>query len=271
MSFVDEWQYRIENWSLYFQGGIRRGILIGVGLSVGLSVPVFFLGGLISDVYSNTWLNSNQLVINKDNSFVTPTFSETQVIRLSNGKSDLYATINNRTNETIGFYPYRYTVQVLNEFGVILEQRIENSYLLPGEVKFVVVNTSQPDATKLNIIPDESNIKAIQYNPQANTTLKAPNIQARNTEITELPDGQNLRVRILLKNDDIVFVNEVDILYILRDTRDSVIAIGTARFNGFTAGSERQVIVTIPKPMDRQVVTDDIRWSVNYLDPNSVI
>jgi hypothetical protein len=62
----------------------------------------------------------------------------------------------------------------------------------------------------------------------------------------------------------------VDILYIIRDTRESVVGIGEYSFQGFFPDTERDMQLEYPKPLDRTASSVEIRVMVNYLDSSGI-
>jgi hypothetical protein len=269
MGFGDNLQYKIENASIYFQGGVRRSVLIFAGICLVILAPSYFLGQFSSNLWKNSWYNDKNIVIPKNVTEQEYAISETEVVSLANNTNDLYVSVNNKANKEIGFFPWVYTVQVLNNNGSILSQRKISSYLLPEETKYIVINSSDSQGTKLNLIR-EPETKSRLYNPNSNQLLKQPNVEIRTQELTPIPNSNNLKIRAIFKNNDQIVIQRFDVLYIIRDTRQSVVGIGTYSFNGFIANSEREMILEYPKPKNREARFLDLRWSVNYLDETNI-
>ena len=275
MSIVDSWQYRIENWSIYFQGGVRRGVLIFMGICIVFLAPFYFFGQIISNLWNTAPVNPNKfeasnIVIAKNLVEEDLEYSPTQIAELFNGENALYLTVNNKINPKIGYFPFVYTLQVLDSEGKIVSQEKKFSYLLPNEVKYIVGKSVDNSGVQLRVIR-EPETQAILYNPFENSILKAPKISVKSPSIQILPGSPSLTIKALFKNEDQVRVDRVDMLYIVRDSRQSVVGIGEFGFNGLVAGEEREVTVAnYPIPKDRVATTADIRWAVNYLDKNTI-
>lgn len=269
MALMDNLQYRLENASLYFQGGVRRSVLIFSGVCILLLAPLYFLGQLSSNLWKQTWFDSQEIYIAKQIPQREYEISETQIVPLANGSRELYLSVNNFANREIGFFPWVYTLQVLDAGDSLLSQQTYRSYLLPEETKYIVHRSNDGNASKLRIIQEPAT-QAYRYNPNANRILKEPNIEIRSPGF-ELNSDDSLTIRAVFKNNDIVNVNSVNVLYIIRDTRQSVVGIGEYSFNGFSAGSEREMRLNYPKPKDREPRFLDIRWSVNYLDSRNIL
>ena len=273
MSFLDNLHYKTENLSLYFQGGVRRPILIFAGICIFLLVPVYFLGQVTSNVWSGLDFNPTQfdnsgIVTKKDVQSNPYIIGETQVVRSVNGENTLYLTINNRTNEEIGYFPFVYTVQILQDDDTIISQETYRNYLLPGEIKYIVSTSRSSLGTQMRFIEEPETV-AVNYNPNENNLLRSPNIEVRDAILTE-KDDQTLNMFMLFKNNDQVFIDTVDVLYLIRDTRGGVVGIGQYQFRGFVPDTERSVSLEYPKPVDREATTLELRPAVNYLDETNI-
>jgi hypothetical protein len=274
MSFADNLQYKTENFSLYFQGGVRRSLIIFAGICLVMLVPTYFLGQQISNLWSQVSINPNHfnsknIVIPKNLDQQPLDIGTTQVVKLANGQNTLYLTVNNKANPQVGYFPFVYTLQILTANGQILSQKKYQNYLLPGDIKYVVADSADPTGVDMKLIV-EPETQAISYNPNQVGISKSPNIVIKGQSVTNLPNSTDLQVDALFKNQDQVDVDSVDVLYIIRDARESVVGIGTYTFNGFLNGTEREMNLNYPQPADRSATQADVRWSVNYLDPSII-
>lgn len=270
MSQLDNFQYKIENFSIAFQGGVRRGIIIFIGACFILLGPFYFAGQLSANLYKNTWFDSKNEVIPKNLKQANYEVSETQLVPLTSGLTALYISVNNKANPTVGYYPWVYTLQITSKDGTLLDQQKFTSYLLPGEAKYLTLNSTNPDANKLTLI-EEPETSKVFYNSNANNNQKVPDIQIRNDQVISVPDSNTLKVSAIFKNNTQFLIEKVDVLFIIRDSRQSVVGIGTYNFSGFVAGSERIVELDYPKSREREARFLDLRWTVNYLDKNSIV
>jgi hypothetical protein len=269
MAFSDDLQYKLENAALYFQGGVRRNVLIFSGVCIILIVPIYFLGQISSSLYKQVWFDKTEFFIPKSVSVKDYSVSTTQVAPLINGQNDLYLSIDNKENKEIGYFPWVYTLQLLDSNNNILSQEKTTKYLLPGDVTYVVSKNRDAGATKLNLIKETGSI-AVAYNPNANKLLKKPNINVLSSTVSAIPNTDELQVSAEFRNDDIVTVGTVDILYIIRDTQGAVVGIGNYSFGGFVPNSKRELKLNYPKPKDREARDLEIRVNVNYLDSNNL-
>jgi hypothetical protein len=268
MAFGDDLQRRIENAALYFQGGVRRSILIFGGIILILLTPVYFLGQLSSSLWKQFWYDETNMVNSKVIEVAEYTVSETEIVPLADGNKDLYVSVSNKRNQDIGFFPWNYTIQILNGTDQILSQERVSSFLLPDETKFIVARSEDPTAQKIRIT-EESGTQPTLYNPNSPTSVVNPDIEVRQEQLTVNEDG-TVTVFAQFKNNDIVRVERVNVLYIIRDTRQAVVGIGTVQFSGFFPEDIRNFEIDYPAPADREPRFLDLRWNVNYLDNNIV-
>jgi hypothetical protein len=270
MSQLDSFQYRIENLSLAFQGGVRRGVLVFTGICLVLLAPFYFGGQAAAGLYKNTWFDSENAVIPKKLAENEYEVSETQIVPLASGESALYISVSNKLNTGVGYFPWVYTLQVTSKDGTLLDQQKFSSYLLPEEVKYLTLNSADPTAANLKII-EEPETQKVFYNPNANNNQKTPDIQIRNDQVLPGTDPNSLKISAIFKNNTEFNIEKVDVLFLIRDSRQSVVGIGVYNFSGFVARSERIIQLDYPKPRDREARFLDLRWSVNYLDKNTIV
>jgi hypothetical protein len=275
MAFADNLQYQIENISIYFQGGIRRSILIFAGVSLVLLTPTYFIAQQANNIWSSLSINSQRL---QTGSIVTPKninlqqfeLSQTQVVQLMNGENSLYVTADNKINPEVGFYPYVYSVQTLNSSGTILSQQTKRSYILPGEVKYIVAQSPENSATTLKIqqLPET---KSILYNQQNPNVLKKPNVSIRGKSIDIDEAKQNIKIKIDIKNEEDFKIRQIDFLIIIRGSRQDVVGVREYSLDTTSPG-ERSFTVDYPLPKNGIAPSIiDVRWSVNYLDKTTYI
>jgi hypothetical protein len=275
MAFSDSLSRQIETASLYFQGGVRRSVIIFAGICIVLMAPAFFLGQSLSAIWST--LPANPDHIQNKNIYIQKILSEndysidrSQLVPLSTGGTVLYTTINNRQNQDYGYYPFVYRVQVLDIQNSIIYEKIEQSYLLPGDIKYVVVAPGDDRGVSLRV-STEPDTRTLLYNPQAINLSKRINVEVRNPTVTDGDGEASLVLRALIKNNDIVRLKVVDLMYLIRDNRDRVVGVGQYKLENLQPGEEREFYLTYPKPRYRRATRLDIRTFVNYLDDNNIV
>jgi len=268
--------YKIESLVINFQSGVRRGVLIAAGILLLLTIPFYFIGQVIASFWMYNSANSNALELveffnPKTTTFYNYTVDRSQIVPLANGENVLYTTINNKENPTVGYFPYFYRVQVLNEAGDLVFENQAQTYILPGDIKYIVVNPGNNQGYKLNIT-EEPQTTATLFNPFANNFANIVNqVQVRNPQIIENEDGQTLDLSAEIKNNSLIEILEVDILYIVRGTRDKVIGIGQQQIINLEAGEEREVFIKYPRPRHRRPLRLDMRIQINYLNSDGFV
>lgn len=265
---------KIETLNLYFQGGVRRSVLVVCIILVILSVPSYFIGQLTSALWANTDLNPGKLdrrIFVKDKIVTQQEYSidRSSIVPLANGEVVLYSTVNNRNNPYIGYNPFVYRIQILDNQGTVLDEKIEESYLLPGEFKYVLATTKNSSATRLVITPLPQT-KAVLFNPFKLNLANKFNVEIRNPVVRNLDNSQELEVLAFVKNQELIEIRNLDLLYIIRDDRDRVVGIGKYRVDFLKSGEEKEFILRYPKPKYRTATRLDLRSFVNYLEPNNV-
>lgn len=282
--FGETLQYRIENLGLWFQGGVRRSILIFFGVCLLASIPVYFLVGFLSSSWFQASFNPGGY--NSD-SFVTTKFipekpieiAATQIVDLKDGSRQLYSTISNKLNPQIGYFPFVYELQILDSNNQLIDQKTERSYLLPGEVKYVIWGDNDSRGTKLQIIKS-SESQIVYYNPNS-PTVRSPDLRVIDTGCRIRGDTSIMYISFRMRNQSRFKVKDVDTIYIVRDSREKIVGIGEYSFVNFETGEGSPIELEYVQPKDfvesRGNITScnplivEVLWSVNYLDTGNFV
>ncbi|GAB4146538.1 MAG: hypothetical protein OHK0017_07130 [Patescibacteria group bacterium] len=268
MAFSDDLQYRLENMAIYFQGGVRRSVLIFAGVTLVALVPVYFLGKFASGLYAYTYLDTANFIQNPQKKIYDYEIGKTNISELANGEKVLYVAINNKKNIDVGYFPWNYSTVVLDDKDqVIAPKQIFNSYLLPNDNKYIVV-TAPSNAAKLQIEEEAGTVKQT-YNPNANPLQSNPNIEVFSEKVSVDKQTNTMTVSCTLRNVDRRYVETVDLVYLVRNSQEEIIFAGKGSFNGFATGTDREFSVNnLPLPKDQTPRQVNVLWSVNYLDSN---
>lgn len=273
MSF-NNLQYSLETASIHFRGGVRRSVFIFLGICLALFVPFYFIGQSVGSFWASTDLNPAKINYRNMQNPKTTTIYNYQINRSQRvpliGETVLYTTINNQENRNIGYSPLTYTVQVLDIDGEIIFSERQQGYLLPGEVKYVIANPGSKDGYEIRLI-EESQTNPVLFNPFANNFSNIINsIDIRNPIVLEV-DEDTLELRAILKNNSLIEVRELQVLYIVRGNRDRVIGIGQRTINNLQPGEERGFVTRYPQARYRRARNLDIRVRINYMNPGNFI
>jgi hypothetical protein len=259
----------LENASMFFQGGIRRNLFYFIGACILLAWPFYYVGLYTAKAVRYTWID-DKIVIYKplSGSLAELQVGDSQVIDLANGQKDLYLTIDNKQNPKIGFFPYIYQLQILDDQGSVISSEKLTSYILPRDIKYITARDTTGNAESLKLTQLDGT-QAVEYNVEKNPFQILPKVDTVNQNIQEI-DSENLRVAAQFINRDKLIVDEVDITYILRDRRERIIGIGTAKFYGLNPENTREFTTDQPKHLKSEATSLDVQWSTNYLKEGNI-
>jgi hypothetical protein len=258
-----------------FRGGVHRWIFIYIVVGLALIYPFNLLGQSASKLwfkipynpghFVNTDIIKKDYLVKNDNILK---FDEVGTSELLGDQKLLYTYANNQTNKNFGYDPFVYKAQVLDENGKILNESTERTYILPGEASFISAYSEDPNATSLKII-QLPETKQIQYNPIANPLLRKVLLDIRDTTLIDL-DQSNLTLKASLKNMENIQIKKIDVVLLIRDSQDGIVGAKSFSFNNLGPLEERSIELIYPKPKDRNATNLDVRYSINYLDPENL-
>ncbi len=252
----------------FVAGGVRRNIWIFVIFCLILIFPFYLIGMFLGNTISGVVYDKSDIVSQKNIEIADYEIGETEVVSLNNGEKDLYVRVSNSLNKEVGFFPWVYTYQVLNKQGEVLDQGENSDYLLPGEVKYVIIRTDSEEASEVRLT-DNQDTTPVFFN-QESGNIAEPKIVIASNDFEETEDGDSLLLKINIRNDDILTIKEIDVTYIIRDTRQSVVGIGKTKVRNLKPDESRDLNIKHPKPENRTPNYLEPRWSINYLDENAV-
>ena len=263
------WQYKVESLGIWFQGGVKRWVLVAFGICLVLAIPLYFLFGAMAGVWFNTSINPNKFNNNitfqpKNIPEKKLTFGETQRVPLKDKSSELYMVINNKENPLIGYNPFVYDIQVVDNQNNEISRETRSTYILPGDIKYITFRSPNLSATKL-IVSQNDKTQRVYYNP--NSINQKPNIQITNQDFKVRTFTDILYVSMSIKNLEKFAIKGVDVLYTIRDARESVIGIGEYRVTNLESSEQRDLTkIEYTQPASAEPTGVDIIWSVNYLE-----
>lgn len=264
----------MENLILWFQGGVRRSVLIFAGICMILIVPFFFLGTVISNFWSVAPINptrnnfetkyASKIIPEKD-----LIISSSQNISMLDGTRVIYVSLDNKANVEVGYYPFVYNLQVLDENGSLIKEEVGlETYILPQSIKFLNFSTDSR-ASRVNIKKTPRTQK-ILFN-QNSKRKKDVNLQVLEPKVEDITFTNNLKISGKIRNSDTAFVKKFDILYTIRDTRQLVSGIGYLGIENLSPGEERRFELLYPKAEGRTATVLEVLPIINYLDENNIV
>jgi hypothetical protein len=273
MAFSDQFQYNLEGIGLYFQGGVRKiFVVLGVIMFV-LLLPIYFGGVLLANSWRDSNANPNKY---STNNIVIPKvvrqskveITNSQKVDLADGRSILYAFLDNSKNIDIGFDPFVYRQQILDRNGQLVSDTVSSTYILPGGTQYVIKVVDSQEASEIRI-GQEPETKLIPYNPNNNSIFKRPKLNVRNPRFSVV-DDQTLTLAATIKNVDDFFVDKIDVVFLLRDARGAIVGLGDYNFRGLVPEQERDIRIDLPKPLNRTPSDVEIFWQVNFLQQDNI-
>ncbi len=264
---------RVEDIALDLQSGVRKWVLIVLGVSVVLAFPVYLLGNQISKwwFYNLGWSNrfdSKNILNSKQFSEQQVNLQSSEFVDLADGRRLVYSFLDNRQNRIIGYDPFVYKLQLINQQGEAISDEVKSTYLLPGEAKYISVYTRDANAVSMSIQKLEDT-NPVEYNSAANELLKPVELEVREQNI-ENADKDNLNLKTTIKNTTRYFIKNVDLVMLIRDGQDSIIGAQDYKISGFLPNENREVKIRYPKSKNRTAKSLDVRYSVNYLAADSI-
>jgi hypothetical protein len=142
------------------------------------------------------------------------------------------------------------------------------TYLLPGDVKFLIFTSTDPNSKTVRISRNNSTIP-VYYNPESKQYRK-PKLVLNNTSFRIRTFTDDVNVFMTIKNEDQIKIKKVDLFFTLRDARESVVGIGNFTVTELNPGEQRDIQIPYTQPLEREVKIVTADWSVNYLDANNI-
>jgi hypothetical protein len=264
----------LENLSIWFQGGVRRSVIIFIIVSLILLTPIYFIGIVLSSAWYYTPFNpgkqdTKSYYIPKSIPEKSLIISSTQVVELKGGAKELYFSINNKENDQIGYFPFIYDIQVLDEKGAAINQETRETYILPSDIRYITYRSNDGRANKL-VITRNTRTVPVFYNPLSKT-LKNPNLEISNQKVNVRTFTDFMSVSFTIKNNDKIKIKKTDLIFIVRDKRDSVVGVGDFVLDNLTSGEQRDVEIPYLQPLEREPSLVEIIPIVNYLDSDNLV
>ena len=258
-----------------FRGGVHRWIFVYIVIALILIFPFYLIGQGVSKLWYNLPYNPAHFVYKeivkkdyliKNNGVIK--FDEVGSSELLGDQKLLYTFANNQNNKNFGYDPFVYKIQVLDENDKVLSESTEKTYVLPGGASFISAYSQDLTATNLRII-QLPETKEIKYNPVSNPLLRKVLLDVRDAKIIDL-DQNSIILKASLKNVENIQLKKIDVVLIVRDSQDGIVGAKNFSFNNLSPQEERSIELIYPKPKDKNAVNLDVRYSVNFLDPENI-
>jgi hypothetical protein len=260
------------------KAGAKKWVLIAFAITVVLSYPIYLLTIQVTKFWFYNVPFNPQKFVNKE--FVNSKNlqkAEVQVVSSSyvdlvDGRRLIYTFLDNRNNKNIGFDPFVFKKQLIDNKGQTVQDSFDKVYLLPSQTQYIFDYTENLDAVSI-AIQKQPESSQVDYNPDATEFLKLPEFDIRQSLVEDSPEEgeQNLlRIRASVKNTTKFRYKKVDFIMLIRDTLDTVIGVQSYSFNEFLPEEEREIRLKYPKAVDKTAKSLDVRYSVNFLDSSNI-
>lgn len=269
---IGDWEYQLENITIWFQGGVRKWIFISLGIMLVSCIPLYFIIAGINSAIFNTFSYNKDIVFrNKEVPEKPIEYSPTKVLNLKDGSKELYMLIDNKYNVEIGYYPFVFELVVQDKDGNTLYQKNHNTYLLPNDVRYISYRSTDPNATTLIIRKNENQTKKVYYNPYSNI-LKNPRIKVSNASFQVRSFTDLLYLNATIKNEEKITIKNIDLLLMVKNRSGNDIGLASYSVDLLNPLEQKEVgPIEYFQSENSDPVQVDVIWQVNYLDQKTFV
>ena len=269
---IGNWEYQLENITIWFQGGVRKWVFISLAIMLVSCVPLYFIVTSINSAIFNTFSYNQDINFKKKEIAEKPIeYSNTKALNLKDGSKDLYMIIDNKLNAEIGYYPFVFDLIVQDKNGNTLYQKTHDAYLLPNDVRYVTYRSTDSNASKLVIRKNEEETKKVYYNPYSNL-LKNPKIKISNTSFQVRSFTDLLYLNATIKNEEKVGIKNIDLLLMIKSRSGDDIGLSSYNLSLLNPLEQKEIgPIEYIQSENADPVQVDVIWQVNYLDEKTFV
>lgn len=183
------------------------------------------------------------------------------------GEYDLYALVIN-PNNVYGSGKFQYEIAVKDNSGTVLTQKKGESYILPGDKKYIIANN----------IKSEGNPEKIDFSVTGtdwtafNNYYKEPELEIVNKNYDIVSSGIHYSEATgLLKNKSPFDFNSITIRIILKDSLGEVIALNSTTMGTVRSNEERGYQAFWPVRFSGDVQNMETQIEVNVFDSEAFV
>ncbi len=174
---------------------------------------------------------------------------------------DVMAKITN-PNSRYGAAKFKYEFTLLDNADNVLQKRAGESYVLPGENKYLLEMNLQSE-----VKPTKVDLKIFDYKWQEFVGFEEPKLIVYDEKFMAYNDTYaNSRVTGLLKNESNFDFNSVQINIILRASNGKLLALAQSEMRTVPSGEERDFNIIWPYLFSDEVEKVEIRAEANVFD-----
>lgn len=183
------------------------------------------------------------------------------------GQYDFYGVVTN-PNNIYGSNNFEYKITLKDASGNILEERTGNSYILPGDRKYIVETNFKPASAPASYEFNVSDPSWVEFT----TYYEKPDITVVNKRYNEISNGVGFSETTgLLKNETPFDFTLIKIQVILRDAGGKVVALNSTEMNTVKSKEERDFRAFWPNRFPGAVNDVEAQVEVNVFNSQSFI
>lgn len=181
------------------------------------------------------------------------------------GQLDLYAEVYN-SNSVFGNKYFDYEFVFKNSSDTTVFSKKGNSFILPGETKYVVELNAFSEAEFSTVEFRITNSQWVEFNE----SYSRPELRITNKKYTESNTAEIFgEARGLLKNDSPYDFNSIGIKVILKDANGAILGLNSTEIRTVKTSEEREFVTLWPKKFSGTVMQVEVQPEVNIFDSDS--
>jgi hypothetical protein len=185
------------------------------------------------------------------------------------GGADSYdiAILVNNKNTDLGLNNFYYEVSLKDASGNEVGKYNSSSYILPAEKKYLVAMGLR---TNGNAVPVSLDVKLGAQNwEKLSSTLERPQLNIYSVNYSQISGGSELYA--IVRNEGIYDLNKINVVVILRDSQNKIIAVSYTEKNTVKAKEERDFRLIWPYPLGEDAPNIKVDAYTNILDPQNLL
>ncbi len=181
------------------------------------------------------------------------------------GEYDFFGVVSN-PNKLFGSKYFDYLIKFEDENGALIGEKKGNSFILPGEKKYIIENNVPLDKSPAKAELIISGSQWVEFQD----IYESPNIQIIKKTYDEITSGVGFsEVKGLLENMSPYDFTTIKIDVILKDVSGNVLAVNSTRMNTVMSGENRDFRVFWPARFSGDVRSVEAQFDVNIFDSDA--
>lgn len=174
------------------------------------------------------------------------------------GKYDFYGLVIN-PNNIYGSNYFEYRITLKDDKGGVISERNGNSYILPGEEKYIIENNMEAASFPAIAEFEIANPKWMEFE-----YYEKPQLKVINKTINEVGSGVGFAEAVgLLRNESPFDFNVIKIKVILKDADSKIIALNSTEMRTVRSSEEREFKVLWPNKFPGVATYVEVQPEVN--------